>query len=181
MAKNVTTKDKILETAISIIKTDGLKTCSMRSISKKAEIAVGTIYNYFPSQEELLESIFNLSWNITLEKLRPICGSLNNSKEKLSKFINILRDEIEARDGLGKKLFAPHGFSMQICSEHNYLFNEIISIISSIISQSERNCSKTDEEIMIISRWVFMIVMDNIIYNKVSHELFFGELSKKFL
>lgn len=59
----VISKDKLIETANDIIENDGLKTLSMRLVAKKCNIALGSIYNYFPTKFDLVIAVIESNWN----------------------------------------------------------------------------------------------------------------------
>lgn len=76
----------------------------MRMIAKKSGVAVGTLYNYYKNKKQLYLSILEESWQNTFDKLDAISELTISLREKLSKFISILYEDIEARNGLGKAL-----------------------------------------------------------------------------
>ena len=53
--KSQVTKDKILDCTIEMLKAGDMDTLSMSKIAAKAEIGKSTIYEYFPSKEELVK------------------------------------------------------------------------------------------------------------------------------
>lgn len=72
----------------------------MRMISKKSGVAVGTLYNYYKNKKQLYLAILKESWENTFEKLDIINQATVSYKEKLRKFISILYEDIEGRNGL---------------------------------------------------------------------------------
>lgn len=50
-------RDRILDAALHLISSNGLQ-CSMATIAGKAGVAVGSLYNYFPSKEALLSELY---------------------------------------------------------------------------------------------------------------------------
>jgi AcrR family transcriptional regulator len=103
MRQKAITKEALLEIANNIIINDDLKSCTIRNISKKAEIGVGTIYNYFPSQKELMEEVFIYSWRVTTNKLTEVLKS--ESTDKIYDFLSVLDQEVINRKGLGNVIF----------------------------------------------------------------------------
>lgn len=69
----------------------------MRSIAESCGVAVGTVYNYFPSKGALFSRIFKKQWEKTFEKLRSITDSTNGRKEKMERLIETLYTDIESR------------------------------------------------------------------------------------
>jgi len=50
-------KDRIFSAAVALFNKKGFSNTSMQDIAAKAELAVGTLYNYFPSKNDLLLDI----------------------------------------------------------------------------------------------------------------------------
>lgn len=55
-------KNVILDYARDIILNDGYENLTMRNVSEKSKIAVGTIYNYFPTKKDLVVQILEDYW-----------------------------------------------------------------------------------------------------------------------
>lgn len=54
-----TKKEAILRATRDLILEHGLQSVSMSQIGKKAGVGMGTIYNYFPTKEDLVNSLFD--------------------------------------------------------------------------------------------------------------------------
>ena len=67
MEKSQVTKNKILDCTIEMLKCGDMDTLSMSKIATKAEIGKSTIYEYFPSKEELVKSALKREIDISLE------------------------------------------------------------------------------------------------------------------
>lgn len=63
MNKRVTSTDKILETALLIAKKDGVDKLSIRKLASACDIAIGSVYNYFPDKDTLVTAIAETFWN----------------------------------------------------------------------------------------------------------------------
>jgi len=62
MNKVVTSKEAILAASRSIVMEKGISAVSMRSVADACSIAVGSLYNYFPSKAELLSAAVEDVW-----------------------------------------------------------------------------------------------------------------------
>ena len=72
MGKADKTRQKILNTAIEIAKRDGLKDLTARNVAKCASVAIGTLYNYYPSIDDLtLEATEHIVFS-ELQKSVPV-------------------------------------------------------------------------------------------------------------
>lgn len=62
MNNSITSKDKILEVSRKTILKKGFSSVSMRTIAAECKVAVGSIYNYFPSKLELVSATIESVW-----------------------------------------------------------------------------------------------------------------------
>lgn len=62
MNKNITSKEQILNMSRELIKRKGFNSINIRTIADACNIAIGSIYNYFNSKEELTISIIGSIW-----------------------------------------------------------------------------------------------------------------------
>ncbi|MCT4584817.1 MAG: TetR/AcrR family transcriptional regulator [Peptostreptococcaceae bacterium] len=98
-------EEKIYINAFSLFCEKGYKKTSMKDISKNTNIAVGTLYNYYNSKENLFFEILKESWTNTFKKLDYILEQENNIDKKIKEFFKTLFLELKNRKGLGKELF----------------------------------------------------------------------------
>lgn len=63
MNHRVTSKDIILEKALFIAKKEGVDKLSIRKLATACDIAVGSVYNYYPDKEALVTAIAETFWN----------------------------------------------------------------------------------------------------------------------
>jgi TetR/AcrR family transcriptional regulator of autoinduction and epiphytic fitness len=65
-------REAILQAAIAEFRSSGFEITSMDKIAATAGVSKRTVYNHFPSKEELFAEILNRLWNsITAEQLTP--------------------------------------------------------------------------------------------------------------
>ena len=62
MANPITSKESILKVAREIVSKEGLKALNIRKIAKECDIAIGSVYYYFPSKDELLIEVIENVW-----------------------------------------------------------------------------------------------------------------------
>lgn len=65
-------KEVILKEAKEIIKVEGYKSLTMRRVSDKTDIAVGTLYNYFPTKKDLIVQLMEDYWYDYLSTIEEI-------------------------------------------------------------------------------------------------------------
>lgn len=68
--KDENLKENLLGCAREIANTQGTSAISIRAIAKKADIAVGTVYNYFTSKDEILLILTEEYWQKALMEMQ---------------------------------------------------------------------------------------------------------------
>lgn len=57
-----TSKEEILEACKAIVAEKGLRALNMRAVAKRCNIALGSVYNYFPSKDDLIIAAVESVW-----------------------------------------------------------------------------------------------------------------------
>lgn len=58
----ITSKEAILDVCRGMVASDGLSAINMRAVAKACDVALGTIYYYFPSKDDLLIATIESVW-----------------------------------------------------------------------------------------------------------------------
>lgn len=87
-------KGLILDTAQKILCEEGYAKLSMRNIAKEADLAVGTIYNYYSNKKDLIIDMMEEYWKQYFKILKEIEASEEDFYLKLKKVFNYLQDFI---------------------------------------------------------------------------------------
>ena len=89
----LSTKDKIFQSALDLFASQGIQATSTAQISKKAEVASGTLFVHFKSKQELIDTIYiSIKKNAfaDLNGNTPNDSSVKvNSKKLLEKLLSI--------------------------------------------------------------------------------------------
>lgn len=70
----VTSKDDILKSCRKIISEHGITSLNMRSVAKECGIALGSLYNYFPSKDDLVIAAIESVWQ-NIFQVDGLCDS----------------------------------------------------------------------------------------------------------
>lgn len=62
MNRTITSKECILEASKSIASVSGMSALNIRDVARKCEISVGSVYNYFPSKDDLVFATVESIW-----------------------------------------------------------------------------------------------------------------------
>lgn len=82
MNQAATSKDKILDASNRIVAQQGITAVNMRTVATECGVAVGCIYNYFPSKSDLM--------NATIEKIWLDIFHMNKGDMQFDRFIDAL-------------------------------------------------------------------------------------------
>ena len=85
-------KQFILDCAEQIILEDGLSTLSIGNVSKRSKLAVGTIYLYFKSKEEIIAHLTIKSREILLQKFVEHTHPKEDALEKIAALLHAFFD-----------------------------------------------------------------------------------------
>ena len=63
MASPIISKESILKVAKEIVSTEGLNALNIRKVARESGIAIGSVYYYFPSKDDLLIDVIEGVWD----------------------------------------------------------------------------------------------------------------------
>ncbi len=98
-------QSRIVKTAIRIFQEEGFSAIDIRRIAKESQIAVGTLYNYFPNKKALLYEVFQTLWAESIEKLDSLIEESEPSEALFTRYVAALHHEMLQKKGIGKHLF----------------------------------------------------------------------------
>ena len=67
----VTSKEQILSVCRAIIAEEGVSALSMRAVAERCHVALGSLYNYFPSKDNLLTAAVKSVWEDIFRQAQP--------------------------------------------------------------------------------------------------------------
>ena len=97
-------KELIRQCAIKVIANEGYHNTSIKMIAKEAEVAVGTIYNYFKNKEEIIDYIFKVEHDKRVKFLEDMKNSDGSIKDKIKSFLDFHFDDLKENKLVGKVL-----------------------------------------------------------------------------
>lgn len=175
MNKRCTTTDKILEQALLIAKKEGIDKLSIRKLASACEIAIGSVYNYYPDKDALVTAVAESFWNNIFSDQEKLYRSNMSFTRFLEQYYSYLYakmapyDRSWVRDLEGKipmqetmglflkvlkedERVSPAIWNMEFQPENfcQYVFKNIMALLQS----GETNCR------------FFIYLLDNLLYEK---------------
>jgi TetR/AcrR family fatty acid metabolism transcriptional regulator len=83
MGNNMPKFDVILKAAIKIIGQKGFHNAKIKDIASEADVADGTIYNYFSNKEDILVTIFRIKLEDYVNKAKREIKGVEDTEKKL--------------------------------------------------------------------------------------------------
>lgn len=128
-------KNKILKTALRLFARNGLRETTTSQIAREAGVANGTLFHYFPTKDDIIDTLFLLC---SINAERYYRKGLEKHKSIKGKFMQLLRNWLEfALDNTEQYLFINLYLTSSYLSkdEKNLVFSEFIE---KIIEPGER-------------------------------------------
>jgi TetR/AcrR family fatty acid metabolism transcriptional regulator len=82
----------ILDAAVKVFARQGFHACRVSDIADEAGVAYGLLYHYFPSKEEVLNTLFLERWGVMLEMIRAVDAEQIPVREKLGAIASFIVD-----------------------------------------------------------------------------------------
>lgn len=177
-------KQLILSKAKEILYNQGYHKLNMRALSKLCDIALGTIYNYYPTKKDLVIEMMSDYWEDYLNSVQKIvssnndiCIKLNNIFNELKVFILNFRQYWLTPELYGSPEYVEGGLQKE------YVFIErLIAMIEAILIKEQANnniqikLGTRETASFIIMNFITIVQMPFFKYE--SFELFLKELLK---
>ena len=127
-------RDKILNAALHLLVEQGQQAASMKWIAREAECGIGTMYNYFPSKENLINELY---LEMKTKYLNYILIALDTNKPIKQQFVDTWSKALEfAINNKAESKFLEKYSHSPIISEH--MRNKTIQLLSPLIEIFEK-------------------------------------------
>ncbi|PKO14376.1 MAG: hypothetical protein CVU39_15180 [Chloroflexi bacterium HGW-Chloroflexi-10] len=95
--KKEETQKKIITTAVNLFKQYGLEAVTMEQIADVADIAKGTLYNYYPSKEAIINAFLQLTFKERNEDRLAQLRGLADTRTRLMHLFSLLIEGVQAQ------------------------------------------------------------------------------------
>ena len=145
---NRNNKDELIrQAAIRVFAREGFHQARMETIAHEAGVAVGTIYNYFDSKEEVLLSIFKAEFEERVHFYKELGGSGLSIPEQIQRILQAHFSLLSERKELAQLLLRERfnlskGFKSKVLALYREMLQQIEVVIREGVEQGRvRSCN----------------------------------------
>ena len=106
---------------------------TMRAVSEEAGVAVGTVYNYFPSKDILVARVMERDWNAMLEDMKEKVASVESALEGLRTVDGELRSFVDTYRIAWRGYTIPTGSQEYYRERHKALVTQLADLIRPLL------------------------------------------------
>lgn len=128
-------KKVIYEAAIAVLNEHGFDGLKMDRVAKAAEVATGTLYNYFKDKNELLLNVIDSKFEPMHQEFLEVINSGMSPTEKLETFVHRFLNSITKYRSLVVIITAAEGLSLPVKAGVNKKRETIHRLFAEIIEQ----------------------------------------------
>jgi len=125
-------RNRIIDSAIKLFDRFGIDEVTMDQIAEQADVAKGTLYNYFSSKDTVIAAYIQRSFNDHDRERIEAFRRLPNTEERLSFILMLLIQGIERQKELFEKYML---FRMRLTLSFSPISSEMESGLSSLIEE----------------------------------------------
>jgi AcrR family transcriptional regulator len=129
----------ILDAAVRVFARQGFHACRVSDIADEAGVAYGLLYHYFPSKDEVLNTLFLERWGVMLEMIRAVDAERIPVREKLGAIASFIVDSYRHDPDMMKVIIvevtrAANSFGQTHLGE----IHEAYRLIGEIVTEAQR-------------------------------------------
>jgi AcrR family transcriptional regulator len=103
--KKEETRQKIVNTAMQLFKKQGVDMTTMEQIAREVDIAKGTLYNYFPVKEAIINEYIQQSFRENNDQRLVGLRELPDTRSRIKSILEVLIEGIQRENDIFEKYF----------------------------------------------------------------------------
>lgn len=138
----VTSREAILAASRQIASSEGLNAINMRAVAKACGVAVGSVYNYFPSKADLMAATVEDIWRSIFHKAAD-CGGYDSFCSCIEDFFTAIRNGLAEHPAF----FAAHSLGFEAADRkkgREMMEQYYIHIQNGFLEVLKRDCEVKD-------------------------------------
>jgi len=130
-----TMKSSISEAAVSVLNEYGFEGLRMDRVAEAAEVAKGTLYNYFKNKDELVLHVMEMKFEQIHQEFLKIKNNDSSPPDKIENIIGTMLSFMDDERALLVVITAAEGLSLPVRSSADVKREIVIKIIADIIGE----------------------------------------------
>ncbi|QOR33707.1 TetR/AcrR family transcriptional regulator [Clostridium sp. 'deep sea'] len=129
--KNI--EGKILNAASELFIEQGYEKTDIRQIASKAQIAVGTLYNYYKNKDVLFYAVFEHKLTTTVASIKKAIEKTDDPEQRVYNFLRLMQKELHGNSKQGwKHLYKVFSQKKELLVSHKDVNEEIKKLFKNI-------------------------------------------------
>ncbi len=130
-------QEGILLAAREALLSKGYAALTMRGVARACGVAVGTVYNYYPSKEMLVASVMLEDWLAALTDMQRVCASASSVSEGL----RAMYEEVARFCRVYRPVWALYSFGggqqSALAERHRLLVRQLAACVRTLLTRCE--------------------------------------------
>ena len=128
-------RERLLESAKSILLRQGYDRLTIRAVAGACGVAVGTVYNYFPSKEVLVASVMLEDWQTALARMREGAAKASCAVEGLHSVFQAIATFARLYAGVWSQYASRVNATELLRSRHHLIIGQLGEIIRPLLAR----------------------------------------------
>ena len=128
-------REELLKEAKRQVNEEGYAQTTICSVAKGCGIAIGTVYNYFPSKDMLIATFMMEDWSIAFSSIKKYENP--NKRERIESIYKAILSFAEKYEDLFKEKEAVKAFNSSLSEKHPILISQLSSLILPVVEDKE--------------------------------------------
>ncbi|MCF0238014.1 MAG: TetR/AcrR family transcriptional regulator [Sphaerochaetaceae bacterium] len=157
----------ILSKTEELMKVITFSDLTMRDVAKEVKMALGTLYNYYPSKEAIVSHVIASNWVEILENMKKSCDNASSLEESLGIVFNSISAFSEKWENFWSTyVFSPKS-SYNIRERREFFKNQILDFIRPVFEKN--NVELEDDVYDFITESLISTASQKGCFNKFFH------------
>lgn len=122
-------KEMIAKETLRQINEYGIDATTVRSVAKACSVAVGTVYNYYPSKDIMIASVVIDKWNLVIDGLSDEVRHSLDAESAFRLIFNAVRDFITELTPLFEDSDVMTAYAVTHSAQHNSVRRQLADLI----------------------------------------------------
>lgn len=118
-------ENRLIEEAMKQIREQGYGAVTIRSVAMSCGVGVGTVYNYFPSKDDLLAAFMLQDWNSCMTVVKEVSQTAESPVFVLNSMYTQIRSFIDQYQEVFQDPEARNGFASSYTRYHRILRSQL--------------------------------------------------------